>query len=67
MLLKAIPNISRPVERLESIPGTVPEMINPPTGCRFHPRCKFAKKVCASEVPRLKEVRENHEVACHLY
>ncbi len=64
MLMKAIPNVKKPIERLESIPGTVPEMINPPSGCRFHPRCPAAKGECSVRAPRLIEVAENHEVAC---
>jgi len=67
MLLRAIPNILNPVERLESIPGTVPEMINPPPGCRFHPRCPHAMEICKGERPKLLEVEKKHEVACYLY
>jgi oligopeptide/dipeptide ABC transporter ATP-binding protein len=67
MLLKAIPNIAKPTDRLESIPGTVPEMINPPSGCRFHPRCKYAMDICTKERPKLEEVEKGHEVACYLY
>lgn len=67
LLLKAIPNIINPVERLESIPGSVPEMVNPPSGCRFHPRCPFAMDVCTGRRPKLEEVEERHEVACYLY
>lgn len=67
LLLKAIPNIINPVERLESILGSVPEMVNPPSGCRFHPRCPFAMDVCTERRPNLKEVEEKHEVACYLY
>lgn len=67
LLLKAIPNILNPVERLQSIAGSVPEMIAPPPGCRFHPRCPFAMAVCKGERPMLKEVEEGHEVACYLY
>lgn len=67
MLLKAIPNIVRPTDRLESIPGTVPEMIRPPPGCRFHPRCKYAMNICAKKRPKLVEVEKRHEVACYLY
>jgi oligopeptide/dipeptide ABC transporter ATP-binding protein len=67
MLLKAIPNIANPKDRLESIPGTVPEMINPPPGCRFHPRCKYTMDVCRRDRPKLKEVEKEHEVACYLY
>jgi peptide/nickel transport system ATP-binding protein len=64
MLMKAIPNVKKPVKRLESIPGTVPEMINPPPGCRFHPRCLSARDGCSVKAPKLREVAENHEVAC---
>ncbi|MDH5482061.1 MAG: ABC transporter ATP-binding protein [Candidatus Bathyarchaeota archaeon] len=67
MLLKAIPNIENPTSRLEAIPGTVPEMIDPPPGCRFHPRCKYAMDACTKKRPRLKEVEKGHEVACYLY
>ncbi len=65
LLMKAIPNVKRPSERLESIPGTVPEMINPPPGCRFHPRCPVATNECSEKNPKLKTIAENHEVACH--
>ena len=64
MLMKAIPNVKKPVEKLESIPGTVPEMINPPSGCRFHPRCRVAKDECSVKTPKLRKVTENHKVAC---
>jgi peptide/nickel transport system ATP-binding protein len=67
MLLKAIPNILNPVDRLASIPGTVPDMVNPPPGCRFNPRCPFVMGICRGERPKLKEVGEEHEVACYLY
>lgn len=66
MLMKAIPNVKKPVDKLNSIPGTVPEMINPPSGCRFHPRCPFAMDKCKKKRPKLIEAAENHEVACYL-
>jgi len=47
--------------------GEVASPINPPLGCRFHPRCQYAKKVCMQEEPHLKEVRPEHRVACHLF
>ena len=50
---------------LEEIPGSVPRLIDPPSGCRFHPRCEEAIDVCKKEVPRLKKIGENHFVACH--
>jgi peptide/nickel transport system ATP-binding protein len=65
--MRAIPNILRPVDTLESIPGTVPEMINPPPGCRFHPRCPYAMDQCKKEKPKLTEISEEHEVTCYLY
>lgn len=49
------------------LPGEVPSPINPPSGCRFHPRCAFAKPECAEIEPVVKEVAPNHLVACHLY
>jgi len=49
------------------LPGDVPSPINPPSGCRFHTRCLYAKDICSKESPLLKEVRENHWVACFLY
>jgi peptide/nickel transport system ATP-binding protein len=64
MLMKAIPNVKKPVEKLESIPGTVPEMINPPSGCRFHPRCQVAKGECSMGALKLREITKDHKVAC---
>ncbi len=64
-LLKAVPNPLKKIERLETIPGVVPSLINPPTGCRFHPRCYKASSVCRERVPELKAVEKGHLVACH--
>ena len=47
--------------------GEVPSPINPPTGCRFHPRCAFAMDRCSVEIPIQKDVGNGHKVACHLY
>lgn len=52
---------------LPTIPGTVPDLRNPPTGCRFHPRCKFAWERCRQEEPQLVPRATGHKVACHLY
>ena len=59
---------SHPDERREEIilPGEVPSPLNPPSGCRFHPRCPHAMARCADEEPMLRDV-EGRIVACHLY
>lgn len=49
------------------IAGEVPSALNPPTGCRFHPRCPYAMPRCSQEDPLPKEVSPRHVVACHLY
>ena len=63
-LLDAVP---RPdvKKRLEPIPGNIPQLISPPTGCRFHPRCKYAEKICSEKIPVLETVGKNHLVSCH--
>lgn len=66
-LLKSIPNISLEKQELEIMPGSPPDLINPPTGCGFHPRCKNVMKKCSLYEPPLKEVKENHLVRCWLY
>jgi oligopeptide/dipeptide ABC transporter ATP-binding protein len=59
---------THPDERREEIilPGEVPSPLNPPSGCRFHPRCPHAMARCSQEIPGLKDV-SGHLVACHLY
>jgi peptide/nickel transport system ATP-binding protein len=66
-LMRAIPMLDRKVERLETIPGSVPDLIYPPTGCRFHPRCPFAFEKCKLVKPELLQVEKGHTVSCHLY
>ena len=53
--------------RLDTIPGTVPNLITPPNGCRFHPRCKYAMNICSESKPKLVEIYSGHKVACFLY
>jgi len=62
-LLKSIPKIGSNSD-LYTIPGNPPDMLNPPPGCRFHPRCPFAEEKCRKENPPLVEVSEGHYVAC---
>ena len=66
-LLNSIPRMSTRLERLESIRGLVPNLINPPSGCRFHPRCPMAMNVCQMKKPVLQEVEDRHSVACFLF
>jgi len=65
-LLSAIP-IPDPEKQVMRIilPGEVPSAIDPPKGCRFHPRCRYATDKCSVEEPALREVRKNHQAACH--
>lgn len=65
-LLKAVPKIGR-TDELQSIKGIVPDLANPPTGCRFHPRCKYAMDICENKLPTLMEIEPGHYVACYLY
>ncbi|UCG09879.1 MAG: dipeptide ABC transporter ATP-binding protein [Dehalococcoidia bacterium] len=65
-LLSAIPQVGRKKTRL-LLPGSVPSPLNPPPGCRFHPRCHRVMPVCSQEEPVLKDVGGGHLVACHLY
>ncbi len=66
-LLSSIPRLDQPSKNLTSIPGSVPNLIHPPTGCRFHPRCPFAMPVCKETRPPTTSEGENHTVACFLY
>jgi len=66
-LLRSIPQIMEDRRRLEIIPGNVPNLITPPEGCRFHPRCPYATAVCSTAAPPLVEVEPDHCVACHNY
>ncbi|MFX1482322.1 MAG: ABC transporter ATP-binding protein [Promethearchaeota archaeon] len=63
-LLRAIPKLTEKTERLLQIMGTVPNLINPPTGCRFHPRCEFATQQCSEERPPREEMKPGHFVEC---
>jgi len=65
-LLNAVPRFSHEGE-LQSIEGNVPNLVNPPPGCRFHPRCKDAKGICRQEFPATTHVSKNHQVACYLF
>jgi peptide/nickel transport system ATP-binding protein len=67
-LLGSLPRLDADVERLTQIPGQPPSLLNPPSGCRFHPRCAYVMPICAQEVPELAPMRTDptHEQACFL-
>jgi peptide/nickel transport system ATP-binding protein len=63
-LLDSIPGAGRRSDRLRAIPGMIPSLLNPPSGCRFHPRCPIAIDECAKVEPPLELKRANHYAAC---
>ncbi|RLD02047.1 MAG: peptide ABC transporter substrate-binding protein [Chloroflexi bacterium] len=65
-LMSAIP-LPDPTQKKERIilEGDVPSPLDPPAGCRFHPRCQYADKICWQEEPPLREIKPGHYVACH--
>jgi len=66
-LLEAIPNIELADQRLVYIPGSPPDLVSPPPGCRFHPRCPFATNRCKVEEPEMIEVKPGRWVKCFRY
>jgi peptide/nickel transport system ATP-binding protein len=65
-LIDSIPRLSGEKTELKGIPGEPPDLINPPPGCRFHPRCPFAMGICRKEEPPIVELKHGHRVACWL-
>jgi peptide/nickel transport system ATP-binding protein len=66
-LMSSFPSLTGARRRLEGIPGSPPDLVAPPSGCRFHPRCPKRFEPCDHVVPPLTEVTPEHLVACHLY
>lgn len=67
-LMSAIPISDPDVEKRREriiLQGDVPSPINPPSGCKFRTRCKYAKDICANEMPKFREIESGHFVACH--
>jgi len=67
LLLRSTPSITGPRRQLAPLGGEPPDLLNPPSGCRFHPRCPFATEKCVVEEPPLAEISEGHRVACWNY
>ncbi|MCD6057156.1 MAG: oligopeptide/dipeptide transporter, ATPase subunit [Thermomicrobiales bacterium] len=66
-LMSSFPALTGEKHRLTGIPGTPPDMLHPPSGCRFHPRCSLVRPMHTRVVPALRETSPGHYVACHLY
>ncbi|MEM3697920.1 MAG: ABC transporter ATP-binding protein [Candidatus Bathyarchaeia archaeon] len=67
-LIGAFPGIKAPKSRMVSIPGSPPDLLNPPSGCRFHTRCKYAMDICRKKTPEFVNIEKGkeHYVACYL-
>jgi len=66
-LLSAVPKFKPDMETHRIIlPGEVPNPSSPPSGCKFHPRCRYAREICSKEIPKWRDMGNNHYVACHL-
>jgi peptide/nickel transport system ATP-binding protein len=65
-LLRAFPSVHGGTVELASIPGAPPSLSDPPTGCRFHPRCERAMDLCRERSPELRQLAPGHSAACHL-
>lgn len=64
-LLNSIPKLYEDRDRLDYIPGMVPNMFELPEGCYFAPRCKYCQEICRHEKPQMQEVGPGHMAACH--
>lgn len=64
-LLNSIPKLREDKDRLEFIPGMVPNMFELPQGCYFAPRCKYCQEICNREQPQMQDLGNDHKVACH--
>ncbi|ONI40854.1 dipeptide/oligopeptide/nickel ABC transporter ATP-binding protein [Candidatus Epulonipiscium fishelsonii] len=66
-LFASLPNINKRSEPLQPIPGLMPDPANLPSGCSFHPRCKYAKDICKTKVPVITQISDTHNVSCLAY
>lgn len=66
-LMNSFPSISGEKKKLTGIPGAPPDLVTPPPGCRFHPRCSRAMSICTQVAPATKTISADHTVACHLF
>jgi len=66
-LLNSVPNVELSDQKLSYISGMPPDLINPPSGCRFYPRCPYADDICRQKEPPLVQIKKNHMVKCFKY
>jgi oligopeptide/dipeptide ABC transporter ATP-binding protein len=66
-LLRSVLSIDEFKKELVTIDGVVPQLIDPPKGCRFNPRCEYAMEICRQKIPEMKTISNTHSVACWLY
>ncbi len=66
-LINSKPRINIEMDKLEPIPGSVPNPLHMPSGCPYHPRCKDVMDICRQEIPKKLEYRSGHDVSCWLY
>jgi len=65
-LLDSFPDIKGDKKPLTGLPGSPPDLLDPPSGCRLHPRCPEARNICQETEPQIRNVSSNHSVACHM-
>jgi peptide/nickel transport system ATP-binding protein len=66
-LFDSLPDIENRRAELKPIPGLIPDPVNLPPGCAFHPRCSYAKPECSRDLPQMRWLSDTHYVSCHLY
>ena len=66
-LFDSLPDIGNRRAELKPIPGLIPDPVNLPPGCSFHPRCSYAKPECSRDIPQVRWLSDTHHVSCHLY
>ena len=66
-LLNALPKPGESKKKLNTIRGSIPNFLDPPSGCRFHPRCDYTMDICKHQKPPVYEIEPGHKVACYLF
>ena len=64
-LIRSVPSLVGDVSKFKPIPGPLPDPVNLPPGCRFHPRCPYRKDICSKVMPQHEELEDGRVIACH--